>query len=212
MKNTNQNTSHAVMQQRHEAADSLDHFPTPPWATRALCEELGGLAALRDLTCWEPACAEGHMSQPLAEYFRKVHSSDVHDYGFGTVRDFLWPGEGAPVDWVITNPPFRLAAQFIARAIPLANAGCAFLVRQAFLEGGARYAELFSRAPPSLVLQFAERVPMVKGRLDGTASTATSYCWLVWRKSDISGDTRFRWIAPCRKRLERAADYAAMSA
>lgn len=32
-----QNRSHAVMSQRVEAHDSLDHFPTPPWATRALC-------------------------------------------------------------------------------------------------------------------------------------------------------------------------------
>jgi hypothetical protein len=26
----------AVMAQRHEPPDALDHFPTPPWATRAL--------------------------------------------------------------------------------------------------------------------------------------------------------------------------------
>ena len=33
-----QNTSSSVMQQRSEPQDSLDDFPTPPWATRALCE------------------------------------------------------------------------------------------------------------------------------------------------------------------------------
>ena len=35
-----QNTSHAVMAQRVEAANSLDNFPTPPWATRALIEHV----------------------------------------------------------------------------------------------------------------------------------------------------------------------------
>ena len=35
-----QNTSHAVMAQRIEAADSPDDFPTPPWATRALIEHV----------------------------------------------------------------------------------------------------------------------------------------------------------------------------
>lgn len=35
-----QNTSHAVMAQRAEAHDSLDDFPTPPWATRALIEHV----------------------------------------------------------------------------------------------------------------------------------------------------------------------------
>ena len=33
-----QNTSYAVMAQRAEAKDSLDDFPTPPWATRALID------------------------------------------------------------------------------------------------------------------------------------------------------------------------------
>lgn len=47
---------------------------------------------------------------------------------------------------------------------------------------------------------------MVKGRYDPKASTATSYCWLVWLRHG-DGDTRLRWIAPCRKRLERAGDY-----
>ncbi len=28
------------MSQRHEKKDSLDYFPTPPWATRALFELL----------------------------------------------------------------------------------------------------------------------------------------------------------------------------
>ena len=38
-----QNTSHAVMAQRTESPDSLDDFPTPPWATRAFVEHvLGG--------------------------------------------------------------------------------------------------------------------------------------------------------------------------
>ena len=35
-----QNRSSAVMAQRKEPPDSLDFFPTPPWATRALCERL----------------------------------------------------------------------------------------------------------------------------------------------------------------------------
>jgi hypothetical protein len=31
-----QNTSHAVMSAADRAPDSLDEFPTPPWAARAL--------------------------------------------------------------------------------------------------------------------------------------------------------------------------------
>ena len=42
-----QNTSTAVMQRRVAGTDHLDFYPTPPWATRALCEwlkrEIGGI-------------------------------------------------------------------------------------------------------------------------------------------------------------------------
>src|SRR5215472_16213237 len=57
-----QNTSHAVMAQRAELKNSLDDFPTPPWATRALIEHVVvGKSALSSMTCLEPACGRGHM-------------------------------------------------------------------------------------------------------------------------------------------------------
>ena len=47
-----QNTSYAVMAQRIEAQDSLDDFPTPPWATRALIEHvLGGKKRVKSQAC-----------------------------------------------------------------------------------------------------------------------------------------------------------------
>jgi hypothetical protein len=201
-----QNRSSAVMAQRIEAHDSLDHFPTPPWATRALCEWLGCTMFMGRTSVWEPACAEGHMSRALAEYFAVVVSSDVHDYGYGEVGDFLWPGLRPVVDWIITNPPFRLGEQFATKALELTRVGVALLVRTAFLESADRYEGLYRHEPPSDILQFVERVPMFKGRLDRAGSTATAYCWLVWRKG-VEPGTRFHWLAPCRKRLERISDY-----
>ena len=46
-----QNTSHAVMAQRHESLDSLDDFPTPPWATRALLEHVIGDEEYESMGC-----------------------------------------------------------------------------------------------------------------------------------------------------------------
>lgn len=208
-----QNRSSAVMQQRREPHDSLDDFPTPPWATRALCEwlrrnwadEVDDWAAF---TCREPAANRGHMVRPLAEYFGTVEASDVHDYGAGfPVADYLWGPPPPLVDWTITNPPFKLAEQFIARAAETSIYGLAVIVRTAFLEGQARHENLFSKNPPSHVLQFTERVVMHKGRLAPEGSTATAYCWLVW--IDGEDETRFHWIAPCRRQLERPSDYPA---
>lgn len=206
-----QNRSSAVMQQRIEGHDSLDDFPTPPWATRALCERLSkyyddSFASLSQMICREPAANRGHMARPLAEYFGTVDASDIHDYGAGyPVEDYLFPGDLEPVDWTITNPPFRLAEQFIERACVTSGEGVAMIVRAAFLEGQGRYERLFSKNPPSLVLQFTERVVMHKGRLAPEGSTATAYAWLIWIVGEE--DTRIEWIAPCRKLLERPADY-----
>lgn len=211
-----QNTSHAVMAQRHEPADSLDNFPTPPWATRALMDGvLIGLAGTDLMTCLEPACGQGHMAKPLLEYFSKVTAFDIHSYGYGDVGDFLnAPIKSGAFDWVITNPPFRLAEQFIEKSLDIAADGVAMLVRTSFFEGVGRYERIFSKRPPSYVAQFSERVPMVKGRLDRTASTATAYAWAIWMQEDkniLQSErmTRFCWISPCRKRLERETDYIA---
>jgi hypothetical protein len=83
-----QNRSHAVMAQRVEAEDSLDDFPTPPWATRALMEHVIGRVPAQRLACLEPACGRGDMARTLSEYFASVTASDVHPYGFGDVVDF----------------------------------------------------------------------------------------------------------------------------
>lgn len=205
-KPSRQNTSHAVMNQRTEPKESLDFFPTPPFATRALCEY--GLKPhcpdLHRLTAWEPACGTGAMAKPLGEYFGDVRASDIHPYGYGEVRDFLAASRGAPVHWIITNPPFNLAQRFAEEAIERATVGVALLVRTNFLEGQARHA-FFQRHRPARICQFAERVAMVKGRLDRKASTATSYCWVVWQGT--AERTEFEWIPPCRAALDRDEDW-----
>jgi hypothetical protein len=203
-----QNTSHAVMAQRSEALDSLDDFPTPPWATRALIEHV--ITKPRDLTemsCLEPACNRGFMSMVLDEYFREVSSSDIYAYGYGDVEDFLeTPLAANSFDWVITNPPFRLGEAFILKGLQVARHGVAMLTRTVFIESVGRYQRIFTNHPPTKFAQFTERVPMVKGRLDKKASTATGYCWLVWEK-DALASSQLVWVPPCRKALEREADY-----
>jgi hypothetical protein len=202
-----QNTTHAVMSQRVEPGDSPDDFPTPPWATRALIEHVIGTTSLGELTCLEPACGAGHMAKVLREYFQEVRCSDAHPYGYGPVRDYLtFPYETNAVDWVITNPPFRLAEEFVLRSMMVARVGVAMLVRTVFLESVGRYNRLFRDNPPTKFAQFVERVPMVKGRLDEKATTATGYAWLVWQHA-ATDTSRVVWIPPCRRVLEKPNDY-----
>jgi hypothetical protein len=147
------------------------------------------------------------MARTLGEYFGHVAASDIHPCGFGDVLDFTDAAEPVDaVDWVIANPPFRLAEAFLQRALSLARLGVAMLLRTAFMEGVRRYEQMFGPRPPTRVAQYVERVPMVRGRLDRTASTATSYAWFVWEVGR-TGPTELVWIPPSRKRLERDSDY-----
>ncbi len=210
----------AVMASRREPPDSLDFFPTPPWATRALLKHVIPSASG---VCWEPAAGEGHMAEALASRFVDVWRTDVFDYGgLNAIGSFV--GEGADVvptpeprpDWIITNPPFNLACDFVERALVDACVGVAIFVRSAWLEGGDRYARIFRSLPPAIVAPFVERVPMVKGRWDPDASTATAYAWFVWLRQrplvrgqlgPWGSDTRLAWIPPgCRKALEKPHD------
>lgn len=209
--------SHAVVARRHEPQNSLDDFPTPPWATRAFMEhvlkpsEFG--YGIHRASVWEPACGRGFMSRPLGEYFQRVVSTDVADYGWrgqdGT-SDFLSSDIGElHTEWIITNPPFKRAHDFINKALG-ENRNIAVLVRTSFVEGVGRYNRLFKSKPPHIIAQYSERVPMVRGRVDKNASTATAYCWLVWGKQglgDSSSCSKFVWIPPCRKDFERDEDY-----
>ena len=197
----------AVMASRNENKDSLDYFPTPPWATRALLKYIINENISNDDTCLEPACGEGHMSKALSEYFINVDSYDIHNYGYGNVRDFLnheWKEKS--YDWVITNPPFNKAEQFIEKSITIARKGSAFLTRSVFLESNGRYNRLFKDKPLTKFAQFVERVPMVKGRLNKDAASATSYAWLVWLTNDLQ-KPEIVWVPPCRKALEKPEDY-----
>lgn len=208
--------SSAVMAQRRELLDSLDDFPTPPWATRALCEVVLDQSRLANKTFWEPAANRGLMAKVLQEYFWAGFASDVHDYGVGyPVGSFTgvgpdrieWPDLATKPHWIITNPPFNAALEFVLRALEEAANGVAMLCRSNWAEGAERYWDLFKHCPPAIEALFVERVPMVKGRWDPDASTATAYSWFIWDFSQPVDFTRKFWIPPGqRQALERRDD------
>src|SRR4051812_34071609 len=103
-----------------------DFYPSPPWCTECLLRHF----SFRKI--WEPACGEGHMSQVLMARGYDVRSSDLFDRGFGEPGvNFLSQVEPTDRD-IVTNPPYRLADEFIRHALTLtreAGGKVAFLVR-----------------------------------------------------------------------------------
>lgn len=89
-----------------------DFYPTPPEVTVAL---LDFLRLPENTVIWEPAAGEGDMAGVLQTYFETVYTTDILD---GT--DFLKSSIDA-ADWIITNPPFARAEEFIRKAASLGN-------------------------------------------------------------------------------------------
>lgn len=198
----------AVMARRHaDYGANLDYYPTPPFATTALCNFLKLRHELGSMLVHEPAAGGGHMVEVLNNYFWHVFASDVADYGQGyMVADYLtmpqphkWEGSMKYADWIITNPPFALAERFIRRAIHQASVGVAMLCRLQFLETTGRWARLFVIDPPTDVLVFSSRLTFAEGKIGDKRQdrSAASYAWFVWDKVQGGGASpRLEWIPP----------------
>jgi hypothetical protein len=214
------NGARAVMASRAEPDNSLNYFPTPPWATRALMEHvLPTLDVHEYRSVWEPACGEGHMAEVLREYCPAVRASDVFAYGHGEILDFLRAEMPSPCDWIITNPPFAddaefgdKATAFVLRALDLADVGVAMFTRSQWaVEGVNRFERIFRDRPPTLAAFFVERVNLCKGRWDPAGDTATAYSWLVWMRRLKPQPPM--WIPPgCRETLTRPSDVGRFTA
>ena len=193
MKQPTRRRTAAVGAKRDVSRASADYYPTPPWATRALLRRIN---AGEEDVCLEPAAGGGHMADILGERFGEVVASDLYDpegRGWGGVDFLTAPPPARPYDWLITNPPFTLAADFIERA-PLFARRYAFLARLQLLEGKDRYRRVWSLNPPSRIAVFTTRVAMVEGRLAPPGvSSPTCFAWFIW---DGSAGPLMEWIAP----------------
>lgn len=214
-----QNRSSAVMEQRAPASvedpdeiralwRKLDWFATPPWASRAgaeLVKHHDPSAAL----IWEPAAGDGIMAAALKETFDQVTASDIYPQARDVLQINFWDAiessEFPAFDWIITNPPFKHAEEFVRLGLTRARRGVAVLCRVAFLETSGRY-ELHERHLAEVAI-FCERVPMQLGPWDPACSTATAYAWFVFDRYATKGEHKLSLIPPgTRERLTKADD------
>lgn len=96
---------------------------------------------------------------------------------------------------IITNPPFKLAQQFIEHAhkVTDGNAKIAMFLKLQFLEGEKRK-QFFADYPPHTVYVFSKRVKCAKnGEFEKVGAPVMAYAWYVWKKG-WHGDTTIKWI------------------
>lgn len=199
---------------RNVGADALDYYPTPPWAVRALIENLPPFC-LRGKRILEPAAGNGAIVRVLwGAGARHVAERDIYDYAADKPTpdgNFLSAEDHGKPDWIITNPPYSRFAAFAVRALRYkSEPSVALLGRVQILEGKER-AALFAKYPPSRILVFSGRIPFMRGAVVKEAPSTMAHCWLIWRRDNMAtfgGETKLSWIGfDAQKRLERAADY-----
>lgn len=171
-----------------------DFYATPPESTVAILKEV----ALKG-SIWEPACGQGHMSEVIKEFYpnSKVYSTDLVDRGYAEdIVDFL-DYDGEKFDNIITNPPFKLAKEFIEKALEYANDKVIMFAKIQLLEGVSRQ-ELFKNHPPKYIYVFTKRQnPLRNGSaLDENGKKWAStmcFAWFVWEVG-FKGEPIVRWV------------------
>jgi hypothetical protein len=183
-----------MMVQAHKLADRKDDlYETPDVAVRALLkvEQL-------PRRIWEPACGPGAIVRVLRDAGHEVVASDLVDYGCAdssSAIDFLMETTAPPgVETIITNPPYKIAGQFVEKGLALVPT-VIMLLRLAFIESSKR-APILDNGQLARVYPFRERLPMMhRHGWDGpTATSQTPYAWFVFDRNH-TGPTTLRRIS-----------------
>jgi hypothetical protein len=174
-----------------------DCYDTPAVAVHALLkvEQL-------PLRIWEPACGTGNIVEILRAAGHLVIASDLNDRGCSASisrLDFCLP---MPIDIpdcdaIVTNPPFALAEQFVARALERAPL-VIMLLRLAFIESERR-SPILDIGKLARIHVFSKRLPMMHraGWQGRKANSGMAFAWFVWDCAHAGPTTidRIQWKA-----------------
>lgn len=182
----------------YRSREENDFYATPKEATELF---LANHDLKKFKSFLEPACGQGHISEVLKEQLSNatIVSSDLIDRGYGLAHaDFLKLDVSlAKFDVVITNPPFKLAVEFIKKALTVADHQVIMFLKIQFLETKTRQ-ELFSTTPLKYVYVHSKRVsPMRNGSPTDEKgkpwSSAMCFAWFVWQKG-YEGDPMIKFL------------------
>lgn len=173
-----------------------DFYATNPNALEIFLDKLERDSVFLNNKIWEPSCGMGHLSNVLETRGYDVKSSDIVDRGYSDlIVDFLKQGELFYGD-ILTNPPFKLAEQFVEKGVELLgyeDGKLILFLKIQFLEGQKRK-ELFKKYPPKYVYCNSSRQLCAKdGEFEKYTATTQFYAWYIWEKN-FDGETVIRWV------------------
>jgi hypothetical protein len=188
---------HSCQVQRHTLEDRKDDlYETPDVAVHALMR-----AEKLPHHIWEPACGPGRIVKVLRSAGHTVWATDLVAYGCPDSEagvDFLMETQTRiDVECILTNPPYKLANEFAAKALDLCPK-VVMLLRLAFMESDRR-TPILDRGSLARVHVFRKRLPMMhRAGWEGRKSNSgIAFAWFVWDR-DHKGPTelhRISWLA-----------------
>jgi len=176
-----------------------DFYATSPQSVKDFLE----VANIRGDSFYEPCVGQGHIAEVLKDYFPKAShtGSDLIDRGYPNTKVFDFLDESVEidkVDWIVTNPPFKLAKQFIERSLKISNIGVAMFLKIQFLESVERK-EWLKNSPLKYVYVFSKRQASLNNGKEINPSTGKKwantmcYAFFVWEIGNKE-EPRIRWI------------------
>lgn len=143
-----------------------DFYPTPAWCTRAILPKLVGLHGASVL---EPCKGDGAIMRELEKYTDNIDWAEI-----ALGRDFFKWTFDRRYDFVVTNPPYSLAMEFISRSLSLSDC-VVMLLPLSFLASTKRRNWWMTHGLTALWV--LSKRPSFTG--DGKTD-ATDYAWFVW--------------------------------
>lgn len=149
-----------------------DAYPTPSWCTEVLLPEI-----VWGENPWilEPCVGDGAILDVIRPVAGVVEVCEIAEpYNI----DFLTYQPKRRMDFVVTNPPFSLAQEFIERSLELAN--CVIMLLPLGFHGSEGRHEWWTRHEPTAQFTLSRR-PSFGLNKDGKWGTdSETYAWLCW--------------------------------
>lgn len=189
-----------------------DFYATNPIAVKMLLDKLSipNIDIKRGIL--EPSVGQGHIIEGINSWIhdhslngvdikRYTTCLDIKDRGYPNtiVQDFLTYNPNKKFNWIITNPPFSIATDFVKKGMELLddNGRMDLFLKIQFLEGELRI-DLFDKYPPKYIYVFRNRMATWnngKPTDSNGKKWATTMChaWFVWYKNSKT-EPIVRWL------------------
>jgi len=175
-----------------------DQYFTPEWLVTKYLD----LAPIKPSgTILEPCVGKGNIIRPLFDYMEShcegvpygIITNDIDDRMEANhhyhCNYLLKSDEVIPkVDWIISNPPYTLAHEFVPLAYQKVRKGLVLLLRLTYLEPCKNRRDWLSENPPNQIL-ITRRIKFVGNSTDNV--TTAWFCWYKGTNTEIKNPIQF---------------------